>query len=222
MNNETTIEEVAEAIKRGERVLLMTRHAERPHIDPEDPTFGESLPLTPSGEKMAYDFGTQLKAILPDETRVQFMASPLVRTRLTAATIAKGMGLGEKWNYESIPTDTLIGNGSPYYSDAYEVWKMFRGGEFYRISFEYCEKGMQTGFRPIAEATRMLEDFVLSRFTSQLGIFTSHDLFVAAFLSGKGVYSGWTEECWVGFLDSAAIFIASDGVKRYALVRRGA
>lgn len=215
--NEISISCIRDELANGNRVLLMTRHAERPHIDPEDPTFGENLPITGEGEKMALAFGEALRGASDD---VQFMASPLHRTRLTAAAIARGMGLEGRWNYDTIPTDEIIGNGSYYYADPYAVWQIFRGGEFYRLSFEYCAKGAQTGFRPLDVATDMLENHVLANFSARLGVFTSHDLFIASFLTARGAYSGWTEQTWVRFLDSAAIIIAPDGARRYALVRR--
>lgn len=215
--NEIAISDIRKALSNGERVLMMTRHAERPHIDPEDPTFGENLPITAAGEKMAFDFGVSLRGASDD---VQFMSSPLHRTRLTAVQIARGMGLEGRWNYDTIPTDDIIGNGSYYYADARAVWQIFRGGEFYRLSFEYCRNGVQTGFRPLDVATDMLEEHVMANFTAQLGIFTSHDLFIASFLSGRNAYSGWTEQTWVQFLDSAAIIISPDGSRSYALVRR--
>lgn len=213
---ETTVREVHKALANGERVLLLTRHAERPHIDPEDPTFGEDLPITEAGERMAVEYGRMLRT----SADVQFMASPLRRTRLTAAKIAEGMGLADKWNFDTIPTDALIGNASHYYADPRKVWEIFRGGEFYRLSFEYCRTGEQTGFRPLHAAAEMHEAHVLANFTAQLGIFTSHDLFIAAFLSARGVYSGWKVDTWVQYLDSAAIIIAPDGARRYAFVRR--
>lgn len=215
--NEITIDDVRRELAAGNRVLLMTRHAERPHIDPEDPTFGEALPITKDGEKMAFEFGTSLRGAASD---VQFLSSPLRRTRLTAAQIARGMGLEGRWDFDSIPTDDIIGNGSYYYADALAVWRIFRGGEFYRLSFEYCRNGVQTGFRPLAVATDMLEEHVMAKFTGQLGLFTSHDLFIAAFLTGRNAYRDWTEQTWVRFLDSAAIIVAPDGTRRYAFVRR--
>lgn len=214
--NEIPVADIRSELARGNRVLLMTRHAERPHIDPEDPTFGENLPITEAGTRMALDFGAALRDA---SDSVQFLSSPLHRTRLTAAAIARGMGLEDRWNYDTIPTDTLIGNGSYYYADAYAVWQLFRDGGFYPRCFEYCRNGVQTGFRPLALATDMLEDHVMGKFTGKLGIFASHDLFIAAFLSGRGAYSGWTERTWVQFLDSAAIIIAPDGSRRYAFVR---
>ncbi len=218
MKAECRIEDVVAALKAGERVLMMTRHAERPHIDPEDPTFGENLPITDGGVVMARGVGERLRPAA-DMASVQFLASPLRRTRMTAAAIADGMGLASKWNIDTIPTDVLIGNSSPYYSDPHEAWEIFRGGEFYRLMFEYCETGRQRGFRPIDEATDMVEALVMSRFTAQFGVFTTHDLFIAAFLTSRRIYRGWTVPTWIQYLDSAAIFIAPDGSRRYALVR---
>ena len=224
-NEETALDGVGRELVRGSRVLLMVRHAERPHIDPEDPTFGEGLPITEAGERDAHLYGERLAAQCAcagvGGGDVQFLSSPLHRTRLTAAAVARGMGLDARWNYSSIPCHVLIGNGSPYYADAREVWQLFRDGEFYRHSFEYCRSGAGPGFRPLAEATQMLEDFAVSRFTGRIGVFLSHDLFIAAFLSGRGVWSGWTVETWPQFLDAAAVILRPDGSRAYALVRGG-
>lgn len=212
-----TIQNLHDELARGSRVLLMTRHAERPHIDPEDPTFGETLPITENGRHMAEELGRSLRT----PHAVQFMSSPLRRTRMTAACIAAGMGLSGRWSFDTIPTDPLIGNDSFYYADVSQVWQLFRGGEFYRPVIEYCTTGMQTGFRELHAATDMLEKHVADKFTAQLGIFTTHDLFIAAFLSARDAAPEWSEENWVGFCDSAAIVIAPDSSRRYALVKCG-
>ena len=216
MNVELGIDDVKSALAEGTRVLLMMRHAERPHIDHEDPTFGESLPITPAGVTAAEALGARLAEYADG---VQFFSSPLRRTRLTAHHVAKGMGVGVKWSIDTIPTDGLIGNESFYFVDQMKVWELFRGGEFFRLIFSYIENGFLDGFRPLGEASQMLEDFVVGKFTGRLGIFATHDLYNGAFLKARGAWDKWTVENWVGFLDSAAIFISKDGSRRYALVR---
>ncbi len=216
MNIELGIGDVTSALEGGSRVLLMMRHAERPHIDHEDPTFGADLPITPAGVAAAEALGARLAGFADS---VQFFSSPLRRTRLTAHHVAKGMGVGARWNIYTIPLDGRLGNESFYFADQLKVWELFRGGEFFRLIFEYIEKGELEGFRPLDEASRMLEDFVVERFTGRLGIFTTHDLYNGAFLKSRGAWDSWTVENWVGFLDSAAIFISPDGSRRYALVR---
>ena len=211
---EITIQEAIAEIEAGSRALLMVRHGERPRIDHEDPTFGAALPLTEAGYAMSVTFGRILKPLAGD---VQFLSSPLRRTRMTAAGIAEGMGiLGA-----DIPTDDLLGNSSFYFADQLEVFDLFRDGSFFEKIFAYFKAGRQRGFNDIAAATDRLEEWCLSRFSARLGIFTTHDLYNGAFLHARGVKTDFDEANWIRFLDSAAIFIRPDGTRAYALVRAG-
>ncbi len=211
---ELSLDDVEAALRRGCRALLFVRHAERPKIDGEDPTFGETLPLTDEGWRTCLRFGERMKEFAGD---VQFLSSPLRRTRMTAEGIAEGMGLSGI----AIPTDPLIGNSTFYFADQPTVFELFRDGQFFRHLFEYMANGRQRGFREINEASDMLEEWALSRFTARLGIFTTHDLHNAAYLHARGVKRDWTVESWVRFLDAAAIIIEPDGTRLYALVRTG-
>lgn len=211
---EITLYDVISELKKGSRVLLMVRHGERPRIDNEDPTFGESLPLTDEGERTSREMGTKLKEFAGE---VQFLSSPLRRTVMTAAGIAEGMGL----KGTDIETDILLGNDTFYCADQREVFELFRDGDFFEKVFEYMRTGTQRGFRQIDEATDALEEWALKKFTAKLGVFTTHDLYNAAFLYARGVKRDWRVENWVCFLDSAAIIIDPDGTRRYAFVRTG-
>ena len=211
---EITLDDVDAALRRGCRVLLFVRHAERPKIDGEDPTFGETLPLTEEGWRTCLRFGERLKAFAGD---VQFLSSPLRRTRMTAEGIAEGMGLPGM----EVPVDPLIGNGTFYFNSQPDVFDLFRDGQFFSHLFEYMAKGTQRGFREIHEASDMLEEWALGRFTARLGIFTTHDLHNAAYLYARGVKRDWTVDSWVRFLDAAAIIIHPDGTRCYALARTG-
>lgn len=213
---ETTIEQVAAAIARGTRVLLLVRHAERPRISNEDRTFGASLPLTAAGERMSRDFGAKLRAAVRGAD-VQFRASPLRRTVMTAERIAEGMGIDPG----PIATDARIGNAGAFVASERELWECFRDTKFFAHMQEYFRDGVQRGFNPLAAATDAYEDYVLSRFTAQTGIFTTHDVFVASFLHGRGVETHFSEANWPRFLDAAAIFPDADGARRYAFVRAG-
>jgi len=212
--NEMTIEEAIDEIEGGSRALLMVRHGERPRIDHEDPTFGENLPLTEDGYAMSVAFGRLLGRFTDD---VQFLSSPLRRTVLTAKGIAEGMGIPDA----SIPTDALLGNSSFYFSNQTEVFELFRDGSFFGKIFDYFKAGRQRGFNDLLSATDHLEEWCLSRFTARLGIFTTHDLYNGAFLHARGVKTDFTEENWIRFLDSAAIFLRPNGERAYALVRSG-
>lgn len=201
-------------LAKGNRVLLLVRHAERPHIDHEDPTFGGALPITENGKRMCEDFGKALKGAVRD---VQFRASPLRRTVMTAQYIAKGLGLTRV----EIPEDDAIGNGSAFITDLATVWKLFRDRRFFEHMAEYMIAGSLPGFAPNGEAAATYEEYVLSRFTARFGIFTTHDVFIAAYLYAKGVKRDWNPGNWPRFLDAAAIVIEPSGARRYALLRSG-
>lgn len=211
---EISLDDVVAELKNGSRVLLFVRHGERPKLDNEDPTFGEALPLTAEGLRTSREMGARLKEFSGD---VQFLSSPLRRTVMTASGIAEGMGLEGL----EIKTDILLGNDTFYCANQREVFELFRDGEFFEKVFEYMRTGVQRGFRQIDEATDALEEWALERFTAKLGIFTTHDLYNAAFLHARGVQRDWSEENWVRFLDSAAVILDPDGTKRYAFLRTG-
>lgn len=209
---EWTLADVRAALAAGCRVLLMVRHAERPHMDHDDPTFCEKLALTPAGIRMAEAYGRELRTCTDG---VQFLTSPLLRTRQTAAGIARGMGLPDA----DIPADDTLGNTTPYFADQHAVFELFRDGGFFEKNFVYFKTGEQIGFVNLQVATERLEAWCLAQFTGRLGIFTTHDLYNAAFLSAKGVVSAFSEANWVRFLDAAAIVLGPDGSRRYAFVR---
>ena len=215
--NETGVidfQTVRDELQKGNRVLLLVRHAERPHIDHEDPTFGGALPITENGKRMCEDFGKALKGAAKD---VQFRASPLRRTVMTAQYIAKGLGL----KTVDIPLDDAIGNGSAFIADLHAVWELFRDKRFFEHMVEYMVTGVIQGFAPNATAAEEYEAYVMSQFTGRFGIFTTHDVFVAAYLFAKGVKTDWNPENWPRFLDSAAIIVEPSGKRRYALLRAG-
>ncbi len=214
LTSEVDVSSVRAALSRGARVLLVVRHAERPKIDNEDKTFGWSLPLTPAGERMSESFGELLKGAARN---VQFLASPLRRTVLTARFIAHGMGLAGA----EIAHDPLIGNSSAYVADELKVWELFRDGGFFTKMIDYLERGAQYGFNPLAEATEAFEEYCLSQFTGTLGVFVSHDVYIAAFAKGRGILPHVVKENWPRFLDSIAIVVEPDGTRNYAFVRAG-
>ena len=211
---ELTLADVCALLRAGNRVLLMTRHAERPHIDHEDPSFGQELPITKDGQTMSRAFGA---AFRPFADVVQFASSPLRRTMMTTECIAEGMGVSHP---DIAPYDAL-GNGTFYFADQHAVWEEFRDGSFFRKCFVYFEKGTFRGFAELHAASDALEEWCVAHFTAPFAVFTTHDLYIAAYLAARNVISRFTEANWPRFLDSAAIIIAPDGTRRYALVRAG-
>lgn len=214
VRDELTLADVCALLRAGNRVLLMTRHAERPHIDHEDPSFGQELPITKDGQTMSRAFGA---AFRPFADVVQFASSPLRRTMMTTECIAEGMGVSHP---DIAPYDAL-GNGTFYFADQHAVWEEFRDGSFFRKCFVYFEKGTFRGFAELHAASDALEEWCVAHFTAPFAVFTTHDLYIAAFLAARNVISRFTEANWPRFLDSAAIILAPDGTRRYALVRAG-
>lgn len=210
-------DDVRRALAHGARVLLLVRHAERPHIDHDDPSFGASLELTENGRDMSRAFGRAFASVTDE---VQFRASPLRRTVLTAELIAEGMGRALAG---PVDEDDLIGNGSAFVADRLAVWRLFRDGRFFHHMGEYLRRGEQTGFAPLAPAAAAYETYVLSQFraTARLGIFTTHDIFLAAYLHAKGVKTDFDETNWPRFMDAAAVVLEPGGARRHAFLRSG-
>lgn len=202
-----------ELAKDGVRCILQVRHAERPKMDPDDPTFGDALPITDEGVRTARILGERLSAFGGD---VQFASSPLTRTRMTAEKIAEGMGVENP----SIPVDELLGNETFYYADASEVLDVFKPENFFNACFEYFRTGEQRGFRNLHTASDDLEKWLVERLEKKLFLVVTHDCYIAAFLAAKGGIE-FSRENWPRFLDGGALFLYPDGTKRYALVRTG-
>ena len=212
--DEWTIREVREELARGSRVLLLVRHSERPRLAFDDKTFGAALPLTAHGEELCREYGRLLAGATDD---VQFRASPLRRTVMTAELVAEGMGL----TGAPITGDSLIGNESAFIADALEVWRLFSDGEFFRHMGEYFANGGAPGFAPLAASAAAYERYALGVFTGRLGVFATHDVYIAAYLHAFKVKTDFNRENWPRFLDAAAIVIRPDGSLVRAFVRAG-
>lgn len=210
-----TIEELKAEMAKGARAILMVRHAERPQIDGDDPTFGDSLRLTDRGVRTATELGRLLAGF---GGSVQFAASPLMRTRMTAESIAEGMGA----DAPEIPAEGRLGNDSFYYTDTAEVLDVFKPENFFNACAEYFATGRQRGFAPLGPATDEFEKWLFDRFSAKLFVAVTHDLYIAAFLTARGAAAKpFTRENWVRFLDAGAILAYPDGTRRYEFVRTG-
>ena len=214
MRSEISPADVRSELAAGNRVLLFVRHSERPKIGFDDRTFGAALPLTENGRRLCGEYGRLLRGAAAD---VQFRASPLLRTVMTAELIAAAMGMADA----EIVRDARIGNGSAFIASELRVWELFRDGSFFARMEEYLSRGMQAGFNPLAAAADAFEDYALSTFSARLGIYATHDVYVAAFLHARGVKTDFNRENWPRFLDAAAVILEPSGRRRHALVRAG-
>ena len=210
-----TIEELKAEIRAGARAILQVRHAERPKMDPDDPTFGDALHLTREGARTARLLGEALAEFAGD---VAFAASPLTRTRETAALIAEGMGL----RGAPVETDMRLGNESFFYDDPMQVLRTFKELEFFNACFIYFRERRLPGFRELGVAAdaceRWLDEHSGGR---RLFVVVTHDCYITAFLNARGAYGPGSRKDWVRFLDGGVTLIYPDGSRRYALVRAG-
>jgi broad specificity phosphatase PhoE len=184
----------------GCRVALFIRHSERPPIRPDDKEFGRTLELTPRGQEMARAAGRRLAGV----SDARFYASPMTRCQMTARCFAEGMGLAGAPVEDADP----LGVRSHYYADPYAVQDLMRQRGYMAYMLEYLRDGVAPFSNPIRPATERTAAWLRERTTTRLGVFVSHDIFIAAFLTCLGVRT-YTAENWVGYLHGAALVHSS-------------
>ena len=183
-------------LDQGKRVALFIRHSERPEIRADDKEFGRNLCLTPRGVQMARQAGCHLAGF----SNVRFHASPMTRCRLTAHHFAEGMGVTLPVVTDAEP----LGVRGFYYEDPYAVQDMMRRQGYMAYMLEYLRNGAAPHSKPIGPATDQTAEWLQSQTTAQLGVYVSHDIFIAAFLTGLSMRT-YTADNWVGFLHGAAL-----------------
>ena len=208
---EMTYNELFHELAEGARVAMMVRHAERPQIDRNDPTFGETLALTPAGEEEAFKLGRSFRAFASE---AEFHSSPMNRTRATARGIAAGMGIEE----DEVREWEELGNGSFYFTDQRALFEAFKGRNIYHMMNDWLHGQSLAGLGDMREATDRLEEWIDAHRSSRFAVFATHDLYNAAFLTVRGA-AEFTAERWFGFLESAAIIDRPDGSRQYAYVQ---
>jgi len=215
---EVGMQDIGVALCRGERVAILMRHAERPPLEKNDPTFGKDLALTPRGREQASLVGFLLSQFCGDAT-VDVSSCDTRRCRDTALAIVDQL----KWRCHGVTIGHLLGDGSPYFGDVAERLKLADEGEYRLALNEYFKTGAQRGFRPLLESTDRLEEYMWARRDrrggSQLEIFVTHDINVGCFLAGRKVVTHFEDYNWPGFLDAAVCFLGRNGVARYGYMR---
>ena len=191
------------ALSKGQRTALMIRHAERPHIRPDDASFGRTLGLTPFGITTARAAGEKLRGI----SDVSFFASPMTRCQMTARLFAEGMGFDDPLVQDA----EELGVRGFYYEDDLAVQKLMQEQGYMAFMLEYLRNGTAPYSRPVKQATDQMVQWLQTKATTLLGVYVSHDIFVAAFLTGLNAAT-FTAENWVGFLHGAVLSQTADGV----------
>lgn len=204
----------AEAASRaGEgRFFLLVRHGERPPIDPDDPTFGASLPLTPEGEALARACG---RALRPAASRPwAFRASPYRRTVLTASFVAEGLGLDSE---TVVPCDEL-GIPGIWITDPAAVHDAQVRDTAWVYNDRLAREGVAEGYRPATESTAMLFEWLdRTDFGAPNTFLCTHDCHLACLLNYLGV-AHIDGRNWVGYLQGCAIFETAPSVFTAAFI----
>ncbi|MEI7901990.1 MAG: histidine phosphatase family protein [bacterium] len=187
---------IRSALTQGHRVALFIRHSERPEISPEDKDFGKHLGLTPRGVEQAREAGSRFAGF----SDVRFFASPMARCRLTAQHFAEGMGFETPVVEDADP----LGVRGYYFDDPYAVQDLMRRQGYMAYMLDYLRHGIAPHSRPIDPATAQTAEWLKCQTTTQLGVYVSHDIFIASFLTGLKIRT-FTADNWVGFLHGAAL-----------------
>lgn len=195
-----TFPELAARLGPTTRMTLFIRHSERPPIDPNDHTFGKTLTLTPNGERMAHAAGCHFAHIAD----VSFRASPMVRCHMTARCFAHGMGIQDP----AIADTPEIGTACVYYQDATHVQAQMRLHGYMPYMLGYLHTGKAPFSNPLDTATDAMTAWLRENTHQTLNVMVSHDIFVAALLTGLKARH-YTAERWVDYLHGVA-FIYED------------
>ena len=117
--NEITFRHVADELHNGTHVALLVRHAERPPIPANDPTFGRDLPLTERGVADAIRYGRELSLFACGE-QMTIAAGGNRRCMETAFHILDGLGLDLEDEQYAVIADPYLGGRTYYFGDVAE------------------------------------------------------------------------------------------------------
>lgn len=178
--------DIGNALDRGDRAIILVRHAERPPLDKNDPTHGTDLSLTDYGKSCASKFGFELReATFPHP--IQVYTSKMKRCRQTAMRIARQIMVGSKGAHIL----DILGDKTPY---------------FLLPKDHLAEATDKLEDELLAQRAYFDTDN-----KPDVKVFVTHDVNVGGFLAGRGVPTLFDEVNKPYFLDAAVILIGKNG-----------
>lgn len=189
-------DDVRDWLRPERRAALFIRHSERPPLRQDDRRFGRHLGLTPHGIELARLAGARLAGI----SDTAFLSSPMKRCRLTARCLAEGMGQPDA----TVRDARRLGIHGYYYEDPVAVQAAMQQRGYMPYMLDYLRDGKAPHSRPIGPATEQTAAWLRRRARHALTLLVSHDIFIAAFLTGLRVRT-YAADDWVGFLNGAAL-----------------
>ena len=216
---EVGFQDIGNAIRKGWRVVVLVRHAERPPLEKDDPTFGAGIGLTAKGRMDAKVYGFALHEFASGFGDHRVSSSKMTRCRETGREISREL-CGCHDGCLTLPE--ILGDKSPYFGQVAERLALADEGHYMDSLNEYFEKGHQRGFNDLAEATDELENFMwndYSHLNLPLHVMVTHDINVGCFLAGRKVITQFNDSTWPHYLDSAVCFLDRYGRARYGYMR---
>ena len=200
---------MADELRRGSRVVILVRHAERPPLQANDPTFGRDLALTARGTAESVRYGRDLLRVFAGE-HLTVAAGGNRRCMETAFGILKGMGMDWDDHACTLLADPYLGGRSYYFGNVADRMELANTGDYIGNLNDYFHNGRQKGFNPLSSSTSLFTQHLLGHYSSRLFIGVTHDLNVACFLAGSGVATSFTQDSWPQFLDAAVLIEKPD------------
>ncbi len=216
---EVGFQDIENALLTGERVALLVRHAERPPLEKDDPTFGKGVGITAKGRMDAKVFGYAIGQFSSGLGERMVSSSTMTRCRDTAREIKLEM---IPWEAPGFILADILGDKSPYFGRVSERMALASKGNYREALNEYFRTGHQQGFQNLAEATDKLEEYIwndCSRRSPALHVMVTHDINVGCFLAGRKVITRFDDSTWPHYLDSAVCFLDRYGRARYGFMR---
>ena len=216
---EVSFQDIENALLKGERVVLLLRHAERPPLEKDDPTFGQGIGITAKGRMDAKIFGYAIGEFSSGWGERKVTSSIMTRCRDTAREILREM---IPWEEPGFGLSDILGDKSPYFGRVSERMALANKGNYREALNEYFRTGHQQGFQNLAEATDKLEAYIwndYSRLNPALQVMVTHDINVGCFLAGRKVITQFDDSTWPHYLDSAVCFLDRYGRARYGFMR---
>ena len=157
---ETTLRHVADQLHDGTRVAILLRHAERPPLPANDPTFGRNLPLTERGALDAMRYGREFGLFACREQMA----------------IAAG---GNRRCMETVLADPYLGDRTFYFRDVAARMELANKGNYLESLNAYFSCGRQKGFNELYPSTSHRAEHLLYHYDAPLFIGITHDLNIA-------------------------------------------
>lgn len=205
------------SLKSTERVYLLVRHAERPHITAADADYGAHVGLTAAGRERAVALGK----MFPPEGDAVYYSSPVGRCMDTAKCIAEGRALAGYCGGSQVAgspdtgcaTVTSLAVLGHLYVKDYPSYLDVLNERFYQNICSWIDSDDHPAFYPLHERAEEVRKFMLEKGTARFNIFATHDAWVVPTLV-HFCKMHFTPQRWMNYLTGIAFVVNSDGFER--------